>query len=702
MIKKLTLFTLFFCFLMVQLVAQDNKAFPLKFAFRHSDTLRANQPIGAIVNIGATVYNPVTNEFWMCSSHNDSVMRFSLPSAKYLGAFRVDKLVAPITNTTRYFRGLTVKDNYFIWGLNNTDTVRKLDPRTGQEVARFVLPKWIGNQSYITFDSTKGGAFWISGTFGAIRRIDSTFTTVSDSIIVDGSFNMGGYTAMAFDAMSPGGPYMWFLGSRHPETIQFGIQNSFVTATQVSIATKFRTGVQKTIVDDFTFLLNTNQAGRSLTLARIPGLSKPVMLISTGKFSGSTLTPTELSGVTAAYELSSSVLPDAALDSVIVTPNYSMLPQQFVRPLSISAKVRNAVNNTTTAGNVRFVTRSAAGDTLNNQVVPFSTNPSTAAFIAAPNQITVSNLKKGVNSIKATSIVSTDPVAKNDTLSGYFAISDSTVARDYVDFYDIRALESFIYGGSSSLYHTLGTGVTSLIPERPEIGQGYKLDWPITITSATVRIRPFASGDTTRVKVYTLDANGKPKYAGQSGLYVITPGDSAAQVMKLPLTAPVTIPAGQAFMMSVTEGFNAPAVWGTPMGYEKGMTFVHALQTFGGWVAIDTLPLSNYYATRFNRALAIRPNIRLRTDIGETTNIGKLALAPNPTSGVINLEVEMHQAEDLVVRVMNLSGQIVFAQKFEAIQSLNQSLDLSEQANGMYIVTLTTSKGTLTRKVVKE
>lgn len=698
MIKNLTLFTLLMCF--VQLTAQDNKAFPLKFAFRHSDTMRASLPAGSINNINATVYNTFRNELWMSSSHNDSIMRFSVPAGQYLGAVRASRLIAPLTNTTRFFRALTVKDRYFIWGTNNTDTIRKIDPTTAQEVARFVVPKWMGNQSYITFDSTKGGAFWIAGSDNKMRRVDSSFATVSDSIPYDVSFNSGGFTGMAFDALSSGGPYMWILGSRHPETIQFGIQNSFVTAVQISIATKLRTGVQKTIVDDFTFLLNTNQAGRGFTIGQLPGSSKPVMIFSTGKFTSgaSTLLPADLSGVTAAYELSGTLTPDAALDSMVVTPNFSMLPSPFVRPLTVNGKVRNVVSNLTTAGNVRFITRGPAGDTINNQTVPFSVNASTIGFFSAPNTIT--NLKKGVNSIKGTAIVTNDPVAKNDTLSAYIAISDSTIARDYVDFYDMKALQTFIYGGSKLLYHSLGTGATSLIPERPEIGQGYKLDFPITITSVTARITPFKSGDTTRFKVYTLDANGKPKYAGQSGLYQITPSDSALQIMTIPLSAPVTIAANQEFMVSVTEGLNAPYVWGTPMGYEKGRTFVHLLKSLGGWAKTDTI--SDYFRTDWSRALAIRPNIRLRTDIGETTNVGKLTIAPNPTSGLINLNVEMNNVEDLIVRVTNISGQTVLTQRFEAAKSINQNLDLSQHANGIYIVSLTTAKGTLTRKVVKE
>ena len=59
-------------------------------------------------------------------------------------------------------------------------------------------------------------------------------------------------------------------------------------------------------------------------------------------------------------------------------------------------------------------------------------------------------------------------------------------------------------------------------------------------------------------------------------------------------------------------------------------------------------------------------------------------------------------AEDVLVRVYNLSGQVVYTSKFDKVKNIQQDLDLTQQANGIYIVSLTTAKGTLTRKVVKE
>jgi hypothetical protein len=694
MIKKITLFILLF--VTVQLTAQDNKAFPLKFAFRHCDTLRAAQPVAGIVNTNAIVYNPVSNELWMSSSHNDSLMRFSVPAGRYLGAVRVAKLVAPATLTTRYFRALAIDKANFIWGVNNTDTIRKLDPTTAQEVNRIVVPKWMGVQSVIAYDSTNGGGFWLYGTSGMFRRVDTTFQILTDSIPLDVSFKAGSPIQVAYDATSTGGPYLWIFSGRHPEfTNPVSGSPSLTTVTQISVATKLRTGVQKTIADDFDFILNTNQSPRGFIITKLPNFPNPMMIISAGKFTGGTsqLLNTDLSGVTAGYELGNMIRPDASVDSLAISPNYSIVPTLLSKPITISAKMRNVVAFQTTSGNVSLQTTNASGTLINTQSVPFNTNPTAAYFVSAPN--TVGGLTKGVNKIRATVQVTNDPVVQNDTLSAYVQLSDSTLARDYSDFLPN------VYIKFSQFGRSIGTGITKLIPERPEIGQAYKLDVPVTLTSVTAKISPSKSGDTTRFKVYSINASGKPQFLGQSDLYQMTPNDSATYTMTLPLTAPIRIAGGQEFMISVTEGNVSPYVISTTQGYEKGKVYLHQLATYGGWVLADTLS-NTFLRDNFARALAIRPNFQLRTDVKEASNIATLSLTPNPTNGLVQLNMALDNTDDVLVHVYNLSGQLIANQRFNAVKSINQNLDLSAQANGIYVISLTTSKGTLTRKVVKE
>ena len=128
---------------------------------------------------------------------------------------------------------------------------------------------------------------------------------------------------------------------------------------------------------------------------------------------------------------------------------------------------------------------------------------------------------------------------------------------------------------------------------------------------------------------------------------------------------------------------------------------MHLLTTYGGWVSSDTLS-NTFIRDNFVRALAIRPNFQLRTGVNQAANVAHLALSPNPTTGFVNLNLELDKTDDVLVRVFNLNGQSVVDQRFSGVDKVNQNLDLIQQANGIYVVSLTTSKGTLTRKVVKE
>lgn len=694
MIKKIT-FVAFLCSaLLSNLMAQENSAnFAMRFAFRHTDTLRAALPINSINNTNAIIYNPVVNEIWASSSTNDTMVRFSVPRGQYLGAFTVARLTNG--NTTRFMRAMTVKDNFFIWCVNNTDTIRKLDPRTGQEVQRIVVPKWMSTQNTITYDSISRG-FWVhSSATNRLRLIDTTFTNVTDSLTIDASFGTGGIANAVFDGTDRANPVMWLVGWRHPEFPNIATSSSAATLIQVSLTTKLRTGIQKCLVDDFDFIININQAPRSACLARIPNVTNPVLIFKTGKFSGSVNLPTDLSGVTVGYELIKPYRPDASADSIKITPNYSMIPKPFVRPLTVSAKVRNVQAIQGAVGNVRFDVRNQAGSVTLTQSVPFNLNASMFNFYQGNTVVTPANLPQGRNSIVANIVQTGDPVFRNDTIRGFVEVTDTTLARDYADFIPMTPIVS-----NSSCFCF---SATTIFNERPELGQAYQLDVDATLTSITARLAPFRTGDTTRFKVYTLDANRKPRYLTQTPLYLITPADSAAQKLTLPLPTPIRINAGQEFMVAITEsaGNTSASIYATTQGYEAGKTFVYAAATLGGWQIVDTLTATGY-RSRFQKALAIRPNFQIRSNNKEVNNVSNFTIAPNPTNGIVNLNIAMRQMEDVQIRVYNLSGQMILNTYLEKVDNIQKTIDLSSQSNGIYLISLITSKGIVTQKVIKE
>ncbi len=693
MIRYFTL--LVTCFVMLSNVtAQRENAtnFVQRFAFRHSDSVRAVLSTNSTNNTNAMIYNPVANEFWAGSSHNDSMLRFSL-RGNYLGRFKINDM----TNgtTSKYLRHMTVKDNSSIWAVNGTDSVRKMDIVTGQVVARFKVPASMGTQTMIAYDSVSKG-FWIGGLAYRFRLMDSTFTNSLDSLIFTGSEfpNAGAPTAMFHDSWSPGGPFIWFMTSKNPEFPNLGTSGSTYTAMQVSVATKKRTGIQKCAADDFDFIINVNQFGRALFMTRLPGYANPVMVHHMGKFTSGTssLLATDLSGVTVGYEIFPTWKQDASIDSMAIS-GYSMIPTAFAKPVTVTVKTRNVITDSTlnlpASGNIRYETRNN-GSIINTQSVPY--NLATAAITRYTTPATVT-LQPGINKITANLVQPNDPVKRNDTLSGYVALTDTTLARDYVNFISTQPIVS-----NSTCFCASATRV---FVEKPEVGARYQLDKPVTITSVTAKIGPYRSGDTTRMKVYTINAQGKPIYAGQTNLTFITPADSAAQTLTLSLQTPVTIAANQEFMVSITEGFNAPYVLSTTQGYQYGKTMAYAIESLGGWQLADTLTV-NFLRASFMRAVAIRPNFRIRTDNEELNAVSSFQVSPNPTNGLVNVEIQLEKNTDATLRVYSLNGQTVQQQRMEAVKTINTQVDLSSFANGIYLISVTTPNGVVTRKVVKQ
>lgn len=694
MMKKITL--LVFLMSAMQMFAQDNRLFPLRFAFKHSDTARAALPVAAVTNTKAIVYNPTTNEFWLGSSHNDTILRFSVPQGRYLGALTTPRL----TNGTasRHVRNWTVKENFFIYAANNTDTVRKLDPRTGAEVARFNVPRWIysnGATNNIAYDSTDGGGFWISNTSDSmIRKIDTSFVRIKDSIKIIG-WGAGTVESLAFDGTSVGGPYLLMYMPRHPEfpdlkpSYPTNSSASAATTVQYSLTTRARTGVYKTIMDDFDFTLNVNQSPRAMTLASIPSLPKRVLIMKTGYFSGSSLTPSILSGVTAGYDYDYAYRPDGSIDSMQVVPNYSMIPAAFGRPLSITTKTRNVVAFQNTQGTI--ITESFNNNVrTSTQNVPF--NLAAQAFQYSTLATTVP-VQRGMNTITSSLVVTNDPIRRNDTMSRYVFLSDSTLARDYVDYTPNLNIAANRY--------CFCANAATVFAEKPEIGQSYRLDVPATLTTITAKVSIGKTGDTTRFNVYRLDANRRLSFWGQTALYLIQPSDSATNTLTLPLTRPIDIPANQEFLVTITEGFNNASIIGTSLGYERGSVFMHGIQRFGGWIQVDT-STSGFVTNVKGKALAIRPNFKIRTNTNEVSAFENLTIAPNPTTGLVSLDLTTVKEGDVSVRVYNINGQVMMNRKYDNVKNMTENLDFSDFANGVYIVSLTTNQGTVNRKVVKE
>jgi len=80
---------------------------------------------------------------------------------------------------------------------------------------------------------------------------------------------------------------------------------------------------------------------------------------------------------------------------------------------------------------------------------------------------------------------------------------------------------------------------------------------------------------------------------------------------------------------------------------------------------------------------------------------GRVNIFPNPTEGLLTLQLDMVQPEVLNAQVMDLSGRIVVSNAVSATQGTSRHrLDLTGLAEGVYMVRISGTQGALTQKVI--
>jgi len=90
--------------------------------------------------------------------------------------------------------------------------------------------------------------------------------------------------------------------------------------------------------------------------------------------------------------------------------------------------------------------------------------------------------------------------------------------------------------------------------------------------------------------------------------------------------------------------------------------------------------------------------------VGVEENIGdynNVSVYPNPSNGTLNVNFNVENAGNLDVKLINLNGQIIMQQTINNFDGeFNQSFDLSKQPKGIYLLSINSEKGIVSRKVV--
>ncbi|MFT4680937.1 MAG: hypothetical protein ACI9FU_001833 [Granulosicoccus sp.] len=122
-----------------------------------------------------------------------------------------------------------------------------------------------------------------------------------------------------------------------------------------------------------------------------------------------------------------------------------------------------------------------------------------------------------------------------------------------------------------------------------------------------------------------------------------------------------------------------------PQPFYSSMIFIPGDQTYSN---------GNAYGIRLNQILSVG----IEEAQGDLAN---MSIVPNPSTGVINVKMNLDGATNLNINVVGIDGAIVETVSKGRVSGVyNQTLDLSGLANGVYFVKVATDNGVRTSKIM--
>lgn len=91
----------------------------------------------------------------------------------------------------------------------------------------------------------------------------------------------------------------------------------------------------------------------------------------------------------------------------------------------------------------------------------------------------------------------------------------------------------------------------------------------------------------------------------------------------------------------------------------------------------------------------------LNISVGEVEGLSKLDVYPNPTKGILKLDYEWLNQGEITFTVTDISGKKIWSTTTNQIGKQSRIIDLSEYADGAYLLQISTPKGQHTLKILK-
>lgn len=91
--------------------------------------------------------------------------------------------------------------------------------------------------------------------------------------------------------------------------------------------------------------------------------------------------------------------------------------------------------------------------------------------------------------------------------------------------------------------------------------------------------------------------------------------------------------------------------------------------------------------------------IEMSSNVDEIVSLEAMSIYPNPASTILNMDLQFTQEEELSIRLVDLSGRVIIPAINFITRDLSYSMDLSNMSSGIYLLNISTPKGSIYQRV---
>ncbi|MEM6265324.1 MAG: T9SS type A sorting domain-containing protein [Bacteroidota bacterium] len=586
-------------------------------------------------------------EFWVSAWQTDTIYRFTTMGA-LVEKFRISTGAGTWLSNTRAM----TSDGQYVYIVNNTDTVFKVNPAT-RTLARTFRSTSSGNMRFLTYDSTAAGGAggFFTGNFNTdIYQIDTNgvnLRTIGNMV--------GGKYGAAVDNFSTGGPYLWIFHQAG------GTENALIT--QFDVTSGQPTGVTRNVGNEFGVGGNDLAGGLFISSDIVPG-------------------ETTLGGLVQAageedflfgYELNfTPINVDASVRDITLIPGFAQVPVSQERNGVLQGTVDNFGQLTIDVDVILTVERDGVLTFSDTTSYTNLANASSQTFFFGPFPYG----GKGNYEVKVSANTGTnmDQVPDNNEISSFISIGDSVYARD-----------NGVSTGTGYLVSGVAQGYAATT---------YEISKDVLIKAIDLELEAPTNNDTTFGALFSTSLGtptaGPPQFVTPQTLV-----NANQNSYRLEFNPPVPVTAGSVWAAAVFEDTDGISIRQSANIFTPGTNFFTTDLVNFAWNG------SNIATARFIR-LVVEDTSATPTSIDRYDFLGIEALQvyPVPASQELNVNLTLNQPEPAKVTLMDIQGREVLNRQLGTFQQQAVKLDVANLNAGTYLLRVSTSKGAVDRKVI--